>query len=733
MTTRRGIPRREFVRITALAGGGALLTIALGRCGRSEGDEANPSVFVRIQPDNTVTVTVPKSEMGQGVRTTLALIVAEELDADWERVRVETAPYDRKYGSQGTGGSGSVRSTWGPLRSAGASMRAMLVAEAAAQWGVAPNECRTEPSVVLHAASGRRATYGSLAEAAARRAVPTDVPLKRRQDYRLLGKEHVGKDVSDITHGRAQYGLDVRVPGMLFASIERTRQFGATVKSVDQAAALGVPGVLQLVQVAPGGDAKLHAGVAVVARSTWAALEGRRKLKVEWQPGPHASESTASHDATMQKAIEATSSEVVNRIGDPDAKLSAATAVIRADYHVPFIAHATLEPMNCTVHVQGNKAEIWSPTQFPDWATGATAAALGIDSANITTHVTLLGGGFGRRINPDFTVEAALVSKQVNAPVQVVWTREDDLRHDFYRPCAAHRLEATLGADGYPEAWRHRASTPAIDATYQGPREGFGASEGNGAGDVSYRIPNRSFEYTLLASGVPRGWWRAVHTTHTTFAVESFIDELAERAKKDPLEYRLALIDKYPVDKPADDKEFPFDPERLKGVLRLAAEKARWGQPVAAGHGVGIACAIDHLSYCAEVVETSVEGGQIKVHRVVAAADCGPVLNPNGARAQLEGGVVQALSAALHERITIDAGAVVQGNFDTYRLLRINEAPLVIEAHFVDQPDVHPTGLGEPSVPPLAPALANALYRATGTRYRSLPLAPLVASPTRTA
>ncbi len=722
MKTPRGIPRREFLRITALAGGGALLTITLGRCSRTAA-AAEPSVFVRIQPDNTVTITVPKSEMGQGVRTTLALIVAEELDADWESVRVQTAPYDKKYGPQGTGGSGSVRSAWGPLRNAGASMRAMLVAEAAAQWSVSPNECTTDKSVVVHSASGRRATYGSLVAAAARRAVPTDVPLKRREEYRLLGKEHVGKDVSDITHGRAVYGLDVRVPGMLFASIERTREFGATVKSVDQAAALGVPGVLHVVQVEPRADNKIHAGVAVVARSTWAAMEGRRRLKIEWQSGPHATENSERYDATMQKAIEGAGAEVVNRIGDPDAKLSAANDVIRADYYAPFLAHATMEPMNCTAHVQGNKAEIWSPTQFPDWATGATAEALGINEANITTHVTLLGGGFGRRINPDFTVEAALVSKQVNAPVQVVWTREDDMRHGFYRPCAAHRLEATLGTDGYPQAWRHRATTPAIDATFQASGA-FGASEGNGGGDVSYRIPNRSFEYTLLASGVPRGWWRAVHTTHTTFAVESFIDELAQRAGKDPLEYRLALIDKFPVDKPADDKEFPFDPERLKGVLRLAAEKAGWGKPVAAGRGIGIACAIDHLSYCAEVVEASVEGGQIKVHRVVAAADCGPVLNPNGARAQLEGGVVQALSAALHERITIDAGGVVQGNFDTYRLLRINEAPLVIESYFVDRPDVHPTGLGEPSVPPLAPALANALYRATGKRYRSLPLAP---------
>jgi len=733
MKRRPDIPRREFLRVTALAGGGALITITLGRCGgraRATGDSIDANVFVRIAPDNTITVTVPKSEMGQGVRTTLALLVAEELDADWQHVNVETAPFGAKYGSQGTGGSGSVLDTWERLRQAGANMRALLIAEAAQRWGVSPTECTTEASAVVHAASNRRETYGNLAAAAATRPKPRDVALKDSATYRLIGKEHVGKDVADITHGRAQYGIDVRVPGMLYASIERTREFGASVASVDSAAALGVPGVVRVVQLAANTDAKTHAGVAVVARSTWAAMAGRRKLKVEWQPGAHASESSERYSATMQQAIEAPSSEVVNKIGDPDSKLTG-NDVIRADYSVPFIAHATMEPMNCTAHVQGDRVEIWSPTQFPDWATGSTARALGVPEGNVSTHVTLLGGGFGRRINPDFTVEAALVSKEIQAPVQVLWTREDDMRHDFYRPCAVHRLEATLGADGYPVAWRHRASTPAIDATFQA-RGDFGASEANGGGDVSYRIPNRSFEYTLLASGVPRGWWRAVHTTHTTFAVESFIDELAERAGKDPLEYRLALIDKYPVDKPADDKNYPFDPERLKGVLRLAAAKAGWGKPVPAGHGVGIACVIDHLSYCAEVVEASVERGEVRVHRVVAAADCGPVVNPNSGRAQLEGGITQALSAALHERITIDGGAVVQGNFDTYRLLRMNEAPVVIEAYFVDRPNVHPTGLGEPSVPPLAPALATAIYRATGKRHRSLPLAELVAGGTRT-
>jgi isoquinoline 1-oxidoreductase beta subunit len=340
----------------------------------------------------------------------------------------------------------------------------------------------------------------------------------------------------------------------------------------------------------------------------------------------------------------------------------------------------------------------------------------------VKLHVTLLGGGFGRRINPDFTVEAALVSQKARRPVKVVWTREDDLRHDFYRPCAMHRIEASLGADGYPVAWRHRMSSAAIDATF-GPARGggFGGSEGDGAGNMSYRVPNRSLEYTLLDSGVPRGWWRAVHTTHTTFAVESFIDELAQAAGKDPVEYRLALIDRVPVERPGiGSRDFPFSPERLKAVLRLAAEKAGWNSPVPPGRFRGVACGFDHLSYAAEVVEVSVLNRAVKIERIVCAADCGPVMNPSGARAQLEGGIIQALSAATRERVTIAGGGVEQRNFDGYPILRINEAPPVIETWFVET-DTNPSGLGEPAVPPLAPALANAVARATGQRPRSLP------------
>jgi isoquinoline 1-oxidoreductase beta subunit len=746
------LSRRGFLRITGLAGGGLLIAVSLPGCkgeGETEGSReaqalhtphpetqqpapATPSepfeanAFVRIESDGTATITVAKSEMGQGVRTTLAMLVAEELDLDWSKVRVAQAPeHPDKYGRQGTGGSGSVRSGWKPLREAGAKARAMLVAAAASKLGVSASELTTEQSQVVHAASGRKVGYGELAGVAAQQAVPEEVKLKEPKDYKILGKEHAGIDVKDIVQGKARYGMDIRREGMLFASIARPAVFGAKVKSFDAAAAMAVPGVVQVVEVpAVGEDVRVHGGVAVVAQNNWAAMKGREKLAVQWDPGPNARESSAGNLAQMDRSVAKKGKVQVNKLGDPDRGLSkAGKAALRARYEVPFIAHATMEPMNCTAHVQGDRCQVWGPTQFPNWAADAIAKALGIPRANVAVEISLLGGGFGRRINPDYAVEAALVAKQVNAPVQVQWTREDDLQHDFYRPMAVHVIEASLGADGYPEAWRHRMSTPAITRTInaEAPEDELGVQESNGASDMLYRVPNRSLEYTYQPSGVPRGWWRAVHTTHTTFAVESFIDELAEKAGKDPYEYRLHLIDALQVSRPEPNKEFPWDPERLRGVLKLAAERGGWGKTLPAGHGMGIAVAIDHLSYAAEVIEVSVIDGKLRVHKVVCAADCGPVMNPNGARAQLEGGVIQGLSAALKEKITIAGGRVEQTNFSDYQILRINEAPVVIETYFAAT-DAHPTGLGEPSVPPVAPALASAIYRATGKRPRSLPI-----------
>ncbi len=728
-----GLNRRDFFRLTGAVGGGLLVAMYLPGCKR-DGDadgrpeiDTLPNAFVRIGADNRVTVTVAKSEMGQGIRTTLALIVAEEMDLDWSKVQVEQAPEDfSTYGWQSTGASASVRTSWTPLRTIGAKSRAILLAAAAEKLGVEVAALTTENSHVIHAESGRKLPYSDLGELVAKHKAPEKVTLKDPKTFRLLGREHIGVDVGDIVTGAAVYGLDVRRDGMLFASLVRSPTVGGKVKRFDPASALAVKDVVKVVEIdAIGPDINVLSSVAVIAKNTWAATQGRAALDIEWELGPAESETSAAHSAEMKRLTADSGAEEINKLGDPDDVLEAADEVVRGEYELPRLAHATMEPMNCTAAMEGDRCVLWAPVQYPAWAVRAVAKALDIPTGKVDLQIPLLGGGFGRRINPDYVVEAAILAKQLGAPVQVVWTREDDTRHAYYRPPAMHVIEASLGQDGYPEAWRHRMSTAPINATNYPDREHHGLSESNGASDMLYQVPNRSLEYSRLQTSVRSGWWRAVHTTHTTFAVESFIDELAEKAGVDALEYRMKLIGPLQVDQPQPDKDFPWDPERLKGVLALVAEKAGWGGPVPAGHGVGLACAIDHLSYAAEAVEVSIEAGRLRIHKVVCAVDCGPVLNPNGARAQVEGAIIQGISAALQEQITVAGGRVEQGNFDTYPVLRINDAPVAIEAHFVERPDVHPTGLGEPALAPIAPALANAIYKATGRRHRVLPIGKL--------
>ncbi len=723
--------RRAVLRAGVLTGGG--LFFALGSCksttatvAPAPGAKGPPSVelnaFVLIHPDNSATIRVARSEMGQGVRTTLALLVAEELDLDWARVKVEQAWLDKRFGEQGTGGSESVLSGWVPLREASAQAKGRLLSAAAQALAVDRAQLTTRAGEVLHVASGRRLTYAALAGKVEAHRGAAAAALKDPKDFTLLGQEHSNLDAPDIVRGAARYGLDTRKDKLLFACVERAPVFGARVVSFNAAAALKVPGVKKVLEVPAQSPApNVSSGVAVVAQTTWAAMQGRRMLEVQWSVSPSASDATEPHRAAMERATAATGHELVNRLGDPDGELrKAGPKVVSARYEVPFIAHATMEPMNFTAEVVGKRCHLIGPTQEPGWAAESVATALGLDKADVSVEVTLLGGGFGRRLNPDVPVEAALVARQLDAPVQVVWTREDDLRHDFYRPPAVHVLDAALDAKGAPHAWRHRIATQAITATLDPTVKTFGLEETTGASSMLYRVPHRSCEYTHVPTGVTAGWWRGVFTTHTTFAVESFLDELAHRAGQDPYTYRLGLIDELQLEQPKPDPNFPWSAERLKGVLTAAAQKAGWGRPVPKGHGVGIACGIDHNSYAAEVVEVSVIAGALRVERVVCAVDCGRVLNPNGARAQVEGGVMQALSAALREKITIAGGRVEQGNFDDYPIARIGDAPRAIEVHFVNT-EARPSGLGEPSVPPLAPALANAIFQATGKRLRTLP------------
>lgn len=727
---RRSYPvnRRSFLQLSLVAGGGLGIAGWLGGCTEStafapSADGFNPNAYVHITPDNTTKITIAMSEMGQGVRTTLAMFVAEELDLDWDTVKVQQAPGDSAlYGNQGTGGSGSIRDNHERLRQLAGQARAVLIAAAAERWSLDAGDLTTEASQV-RAPDGRTLTYGALAAAAAALPVPDHVQLKQPGEFRILGKERVGIDLDEILQGTATYGLDVRRENQRYCAIARCPSFGGKAVSFDRDAALATPGVQEVFEI-PAIGAPVHArgGVAVIATHTWAAFQGRDALNVTWDLGPHRTESSQDYSRFMHEAVSSEGAHVVARKGNAQAALERASKVRESVYEVPFISHATLEPMNCTAQVAEGRCTIWAPTQFPNWAKGAVAEALQLDEQHVEVNVTLLGGGFGRRINPDFVVEAATVAQRTTGPVQVVWNREDDLRNDFYRPPAVHAIKGGLDADGKLDVWRHRFSSAPIRGTVSGQTDDTqGNSEANGASDTPYLVPHTLFDYTALHSGVTRGWWRAVHTTHTTFAVESFLDEMAVLADADPLAFRLALLDEVNAVADSSPEQFTPDPRRLAGVLRLAAETAGWNQPPPPGVGRGIACAIDHRSYAAEVVEASMENGQIRVHKVVCAADCGPVFNPNGARAQIEGGIIQGLSAAMGEAVTIEKGGVVQGNFDTYRLLRINDAPVEIQTVFA-QTDAAPTGLGEPSVPPLAPALANALFRATGKRMRKLPL-----------
>lgn len=722
------VNRRSFLQLSLVAGGGLGIAGWLSGCSDSTAfvpseDGFNPNAYVHVKADNTTTVTISMSEMGQGVRTTLAMFVAEELDLDWDTVKVQQAPGDSTlYGDQGTGGSGSIRDNHERLRQLAGRARAVLIAAAADQLGVDARKLKTENSRVV-APDGRELTYGELAAGAAALPVPDQVKLKPTGEFRILGKERIGIDIDDILQGTATYGMDVRRDNQRFAAVARCPSFGGKALSFDREAALAIPGVDEVFEI-PAVGAPVHArgGVAVVAANTWAAFQGRDALNVNWDLGPHSNESSKNYSRFMHEAVSGKGAHVIAEKGNAQAALERASKVRESVYEVPFISHATLEPMNCTAQVADGRCTIWAPTQFPNWAKGAVAEALDLDEQNVEVNVTLLGGGFGRRINPDFVVEAATVAQKTTGPVQVVWNREDDLRNDFYRPPAVHAIKGGLDASGRLDVWRHRFSSAPIRGTVSGKTDDAqGNSEANGASDTPYRIPNTVFDYTALHSGVTRGWWRAVHTTHTTFAVESFLDEMAVLADADPLAFRLALLDEASSVAASTPEQFVPDPRRLAGVLRLAAEKAGWDTPPPDGIGRGIACAIDHRSYAAEVVEASMEDGRIRVHKVVCASDCGPVFNPNGARAQIEGGIIQGLSAALGEAVTIEKGGVVQGNFDTYRLLRINDAPVEIETVFAET-DTAPTGLGEPSVPPLAPALANALFRATGNRMRKLPL-----------
>lgn len=694
--------------------------------GKAGGDMAaaapepfEPNAFVRVGADSTVTVISKHIEMGQGAYTGLATLVAEELDAAWSQVRVEGAPADAKrynnlqFGPlQGTGGSSSIANCWEQLRKAGATARAMLVAAAARQWRVPAEEIRVDDGVVAHPRTGRRASFGQLARAAAQLPVPADVKLKAPQDFKLIGKRASRKDSADKINGKARFTQDVHLPGMLTAMVAHAPRFGAKVRAFNAALAKAVQGVVDVVQI--------PTGVAVLAKDTWSARKGREALQVEWD------ESAAfklGSDAILARYRELakTPGAVARKEGDADAAFAQPARVLRAAYDFPYLAHAAMEPLNCVVQLSPNACEIWNGEQFQSIDQPAVAALLGLKPEQVALHMLYAGGSFGRRASKDadYVLEAVNIAKAIDgrAPIKLVWTREDDMRAGYYRPAFHHTLEAALDAQGRPVGWRHRLVGQSIltDTVFGGMvKDGIDPVSVEGAANLPYDIPALHVDlHTPRDIAVPTHWWRSVGSTHTAYSTETFIDELAAVAGQDPVAFRLALLQKHP---------------RHAGVLKLAADKAGWGQPLApaadgARRARGVAVHESFGTFVAEVAEVSIKpDGSFSVDRVVCAVDCGIVVNPDVVRAQVEGGVGFALSAALHGAITLKDGAVEQSNFHDYAPIRINEMPRV-EVHIVPSAE-KPTGIGEPGVPPLAPAVANAIAAATGKRVRSLPIRP---------
>jgi isoquinoline 1-oxidoreductase subunit beta len=701
------ISRREFVFAGVAAGAGLVIGFYLPHGKGGSGSEGfSPNAYLRITPDNRVTIVVARSEMGQGVRTALPMILAEELEADWKQIEIEQAGASTFYGDQTTGGSASVRSTWDPMRKAGATAREMLISAAALTWGVPRSTCKAVSGSIKHATSNRTLSYGELAGKASTLPIPADVTLKQSKDYKIVGQRLPRLDTPSKVKGEAVFGIDFRLPGMKHAVLSRCPTIGGKVTGFDDKESKKIAGVSFVGKVS-------DSAVAVVADSVWGAMEGRRGLNVTWDEGPNKDLNSAAISASLKQAASKKGASLYSA-GDVT---KAGGRRISAEYELPFMAHAPMEPGNCTAHFQGSKCELWAPTQVPQDCRDSVATALGLDSDQVKVNVTLMGGGFGRRLEHDYAVEAAMVSKAVNAPVKVIWTREDDMRFSTYRPASLHQLSATLDGAGYPAGLTHRVISPSISGQKGQPiANGVDPDMPDEVGPV-YGVPNYAIEYVMAETPVPLGWMRSVYALQAGFALESFVDELAVAAGKDPLQYRLHLLAK---DQDLQYFSTTWHTARMRGVLQLAAEKAGWGKPLPAGHYRGVACFGCFASYMAEVVEITMENDQPRVHRVVAVVDCGQVVNPSILEQQIQGGIVYALSNALRAKITIEKGRVVQGNFDDYAPARMEEAP-VVEVYAVPSTEA-PTGIGEPSVPPLAPALCNAIYAATKKRIRSLPI-----------
>ena len=690
--------RRDFLR----TGFGLIVGLSLPESsrlsaqGRGAPGPAKPNAYIRIGTDDSVTFIITKAEMGQGTITSLSQLLAEELDCDWKKVRTEFAPVDPAlYGMQGVYGSQSIRTSWAPLRQAGAAARAMLLEAAAQKWNVDPSKLHTDNGFVLQT-SGERLSYGSLADAASKLPVPAGVALKDPKQFKVIGKSVKRLDTHDKVNGKAQFGLDAKVPGMVFAVLARCPVFGGKVASFNVAKTFEVPGVISVHQISNG--------VAVIAVNTWAAMQGRKALDITWDEGPVASVNSAGISRMFAEYAKQPGA-VAKKTGDADAALAGATKKVEAVYEAPYQSHAPMEPMNCTAVVRpGDSCEIWAPTQMQAGGRNAAAQLTGLKPEQVKLNTLLLGGGFGRRGSVDYISEAVEIAKTMpGVPVKLTWSREDDMQHDLYRPASYVKFQGGIDAAGWPVALTASVACP----SFFGGRPGAVDSTAvEGIHTLEYTIPNIHVDWRKADPGIPTTFWRAVGYTQNTFFAEAFLDELAAAGGKDPVELRRRLLGNSP---------------RLLAVLNKVAEKSNWGKPPAGRHQ-GVALVNNIGSYTAMVAEVSVDKAKLKVHRVVCAVDCGHIVNPAIITQQIESGIVYGLSASLKGAITIDKGRVQQSNFHTYEVLRIDEMPQ-IDVHIVET-DNNPGGVGEASVPPLAPAIANAIFAATGKRLRSLPIRP---------
>ncbi len=743
------VPRREFITVSAAATGGLVVALRFGRAqvdaqmqmAAPTGPSPFPAAYIQIDPDDRVLIWSAQPEMGEGTKTSLPMLIAEELDADWSKVRIEDAPLDpQKYGGQGVGGSDAIRSDWDSLRRVGATARALLVGAAAAQWGVTQSECEAGANVVRHSGNHRAASYGALAARAATLTVPrTGVMLKDPSRYRLIGTRVSGVDNQKIITGQGLFGLDVKIPGMKYAAIAKSPVFGGRPVKIDDAKARQIPGVRTIVEITPHQNPTfMGPGVAVVADSTWAAFKGREALTVEWSEGQFASESNATINQQFQSVL-ASPPTTLYQSGDVDSALSSAAHTVDAHYIFPFVPHATLEPHNCTADFRNGEVHIRGPLQMPGSGRGVVAAVLGIPPANVHIQSTRIGGGFGRRLLSDYAAEAAFVSRAITGPVQIVDSREGDLQHDYYRPAAAHHVRAGIDANGRIVAWDYALSSVSrgayrLDGRPPHSTEMYGSYIGAVKTTAEMdpdmqptRIPNVRVRYGAPTTGVPTGAWRAPAHVVNAFAIETTIDELAKKAGRNPVDLRLALLgEAQDIPRAADDPS-PYNPERMRRVLLEVVERGGFGRAAPEGRARGLAMHHTFGSYCAQVVELSVTAGatanaarRVTIHRVVAVSDVGQAVNLSMLEAQTQGGIIDGIGSAFFGEVPIAQGRATSRNFGDYRMVRMREAPASIDAHFIPSRE-RPTGFGEPPLPVIGPAVANAIAALTGERIRQMP------------